>query len=58
MYRQCVDIIPVVFSVTGMASKNQKGCMKKIPGYSKKLFASLQMAVILEATFILWDIDL
>jgi len=54
----CVGIIPVVFGVTGVALRNQKEYMKKIPAYTEKLFSMLQRAVILGTTYILKDISL
>ena len=53
-----MEIIPVMFGVTGVASWNQKEYMKKIPGYTEKLFSMLQLAVILGTTCILRDINL
>jgi len=58
VYGQSVDIIPIVFGVTGVASRNQKEYMRKIPAYTEKLFSMLQLAVILGTTYILRDINL
>ncbi|XP_065896282.1 uncharacterized protein [Dysidea avara] len=55
IYHQPVQVIPIVFGVTGMASKNY---LKKIPAYEDKLFASLQMAVILGTTSILRGLNI
>ena len=53
IYNQPVQVIPIVFGVTGMASKNQWMYLKKIPAYEDRLFAPLQMAIILGTTSIL-----
>ena len=40
IYNQPVQVIPIVFGVAGMASKNQRMYLKKIPAYEDRLFAT------------------
>ena len=58
IYNQPVQVIPIVFGVTGMALKNQRMYLKKIPAYEDRLFATLQMAVMLGTTFILQGLNI
>ena len=58
LYHQLVQVIPIVFGITGMASKNQRMYLKKIPAFGDRLFTALQMAVILGTTSILQAMDI
>ena len=40
IYNQPVQVIPIVFGVVRMASKNQRMYLKKIPAYKDRLFAT------------------
>ena len=57
LYHQLVQVVPIVFGVTGVASRNQRMYLKKVPAFGGRLFAALQIAVIL-GTSILQAVDI
>jgi len=58
IYHQPVQVIPVVFGVTGVSSKNQRMYLEMIPEYNEKLFITLQTAAILGTNFILQGLNI
>ena len=58
IYHQPVQVVPIVFGVTGVSSKNQRMYLKMIPEYDEKLFVTLQMAAILGTNFILQGLNI
>ena len=53
MYNMPVTIVPVVFGCTGVVSSRCLQFLRKIPGFSLRLFGHLQKAVLLGTTHIL-----
>jgi len=57
-YHQDVVIVPVVFGVSGIVSKQQRSHLEKIPAFNDVLFANLQKAAILGTVDVLRNINL
>ena len=58
VYNQPVEVVPVVFGVTRVVSKQQRNYMKRIPAFSDSLFTNMQKAVIIGTVFVLRDFNL
>ena len=57
-YHQDVVIVPVVFGVSGVVSKQQRSHLEKIPAFTNVLFANLQKAAILGTVDVIKNINL
>ena len=58
MYNMPVTIIPVVLGCTGVASSHCLQFLKKIPGFTLKLFGHLQKAVLIGTSQVLRTIPI
>ena len=53
MYNMSVEYIPVVLGCTGIVSKDCHTYLRHIPGFTNRLFTTLQKAVILGSVHVL-----
>jgi len=53
-----IVIVPVVFGVSGIVSKQQRSHLEKIPAFNDVLFANFQNAAILGTVDVLRNINL
>ena len=56
-YNQPVEVIPIVFGLSGVVSCHQKNYLKKLPCYSNSLFQLLQQTALLGTISILREIN-
>ena len=58
MYNMTVELVPVVLGCTGVVSKECHTYLRRIPGFTKRLFTTLQKAVILGSVHVFQAINI